>query len=529
MFGPGMMFRALSSVRPAAAGLALLVVAGILAADDGKSSRTDAFGDPLPEGASARLGTARWRHEGKVAFVAYAGGGKLVVTSCGQGLVHVLDAETGKPIRTLGTRFKAEGSGYDPRFDDFDEMDYAPQPTGQYAAAEQAEVAAVAGPDGEVHVWDLSTGTELHSFKPGQRLESITFTPDGKLLVTRTRRGLVKIWDVAQQEYTGKFGDDSEGSGEGSGPRRWQREMDRYGNRTCPPVVSPDGKLVALLKVTGGIVHRSSGKFPSSGTGEGSGEEDDPKPKCELLLYDIKDGKEVKKIKVGLGSWDGFIEMTPPVFSPDGKQIALCRTHGGIYLFDVETGKLVQKVARETDGASESPRFRRLLFSPDGKQLAALADDDKIRLYDCGSGKELRQFGGEKIEEDVPLRDRKRHGRGSGSGYASSGYYEASFVTEPTTVAWSRDGKTMVQTQGRLVRLWNTETGKGNDLSGGHLGEVSSVAVATDGKTALTVGSDRTIRHWDVAQGKELKKYDFPENVLQCQLVSAADALAVDL
>src|SRR5438309_420915 len=40
----------------------------------------DQHGDPLPEGALARLGTGRWRHGGNAGFVAFLPGGKQVLS-----------------------------------------------------------------------------------------------------------------------------------------------------------------------------------------------------------------------------------------------------------------------------------------------------------------------------------------------------------------------------------------------------------------------------------------------------------------
>jgi WD40 repeat protein len=216
--------------------------------------------------------------------------------------------------------------------------------------------------------------------------------------------------------------------------------------------------------------------------------------------------------------------MTMPVFSPDSKSVAICRANGSIYLIDVTTGKKTQKIVRkESDGSGEgSPRIARLAFSLDGRTLAAQAADGKIWLYDGASGKELQQFGGEKTDEG-PRKDRGFKSSGS----RSSGYYSASFLTEPTTIAWSHDSKTMVEAQGRLVRLWNVETGKGNDLSGGHLGEVSGVVVAADGKTALTLGTDRTVRQWDVVKAREIKKHELSDTFAQCDLVAPAGVLVV--
>ena len=56
----------------------------------------DQYGDPLPAGAVARMGTLRWRHGNAVTFVGFTQGHKQVVTACQDGIFHVWDAATGK-------------------------------------------------------------------------------------------------------------------------------------------------------------------------------------------------------------------------------------------------------------------------------------------------------------------------------------------------------------------------------------------------------------------------------------------------
>src|SRR5262249_10821554 len=66
------------------------------AADGG--ARTDRYGDPLPPGALARLGTVRFRHTGEVTAVAFAPDSKTVASAGGKG-IHLWEVATGKELR----------------------------------------------------------------------------------------------------------------------------------------------------------------------------------------------------------------------------------------------------------------------------------------------------------------------------------------------------------------------------------------------------------------------------------------------
>src|SRR5262244_1534646 len=65
----------------------------------GKKPALDQYGDPLPEGAVARVGTSRLRHGQMVIGIAYAPDGKTVATGGWDNLVRVWDVATGRQVR----------------------------------------------------------------------------------------------------------------------------------------------------------------------------------------------------------------------------------------------------------------------------------------------------------------------------------------------------------------------------------------------------------------------------------------------
>src|SRR5204863_252893 len=63
--------------------------------------RVDQYGDSLPAGAVARLGTLRLKHQQAVACVAFAPDGKTIASGAEDGTVCIWDAMTGQEIRRL--------------------------------------------------------------------------------------------------------------------------------------------------------------------------------------------------------------------------------------------------------------------------------------------------------------------------------------------------------------------------------------------------------------------------------------------
>src|SRR5437870_2231072 len=81
--------------------LALLSVARADEPGAARPGRVDAYGDPLPEGATARLGTVRLVHHDDVKALAWSADGGTLTSAAGDGAC-VWEAATGKLVRRTG-------------------------------------------------------------------------------------------------------------------------------------------------------------------------------------------------------------------------------------------------------------------------------------------------------------------------------------------------------------------------------------------------------------------------------------------
>ncbi|MCX6328257.1 MAG: WD40 repeat domain-containing protein, partial [Bacteroidia bacterium] len=73
----------------------------------------------------------------------------------------------------------------------------------------------------------------------------------------------------------------------------------------------------------------------------------------------------------------------------------------------------------------------------------------------------------------------------------------------------SQDGKTLISgDDDNIVTLWDIATGKEVRRFSGHTGDITSLDFSPDGRLIISGSNDKTIRLWDIATGKVLLVYD---------------------
>src|SRR5262245_25235824 len=177
-------------------------------------ARADVYGDPLPPGAFARLGTLRWRHHHNTAdlVVAFSPDGKTVVTG-GNGTLKRWDVATGKLLAQFpGTYFGRVLSAPNGRWLVESSGDLLDATSGQVvrrltaggyplAFAPDSSLLATSA-ENLVTVSSTASGQAQHQLR-GHELQVYcgATTPDGRTLITLCWGRKVCHWDVA----TGKL------------------------------------------------------------------------------------------------------------------------------------------------------------------------------------------------------------------------------------------------------------------------------------------------------------------------------------
>ncbi|MGI8981283.1 MAG: WD40 repeat domain-containing protein [Pirellulaceae bacterium] len=411
-------------------------------------AKTDLYGDPLPNGAVARLGTTRFRHAGYFRGVAFLPDNVTFVTYGEQKTISFWEAETGQRLREIRTD---------------------PMTIQGFALSRDGKQIAVGGywspedrtkpTQGELRVLNTATGATIKTFPRESRDANnlgLTFSKDGRLLFSLGYQGILRVEEIASgaEILQNKFPADN-------GPAL---------------ALSPDGKTLGI------VCGPNARKF---------------------FLWDWQTGAEPREIKlVAAEGGDGQM-----VFSPSGRHVVFCGSRNEpMHVWEVESGKLVARLA-PPDPDSHTARLS--VFSPDGKQLIAPAGSNqnwRLHVWNTDTWKYDRQLDikslGVAISADSRLLTTGRRVFSFETGQEIGGI-EAAHNSEISRILTTPSGRAITGSFDNSVRIWALATSR-QEQKLVHGSFIQDLALSTSGELLASASLDDTIRLWNVASGKEI-------------------------
>jgi WD40 repeat protein len=534
----------------------VLFECGLARADEpNPPARVDQVGDPLPDGAFRRLGSARLRNGAGILTITYAPNGKWIASAGGtpwaqQGVtsgdraVRVWDAESGKLVREFldhdtgvsclafhpdGKRIaactlsdgvirlwnieKQPGPGEERHVTIAVNQNGAPSMT--FAFAPDGKTVAVSrGPQQEIVLIDIASRKERVFGTHSRPIDSLTFTPDGKFIASKAGNA-VRLWDIDSGKVVRLFR-----------PQQYHnkakflaletRTVALYS--TAPAVFSRDGKILAaegsdntvyLWDVNTGkelrrLVHQgavAAASLSPEGDRLVTGSHDNT-----LRIWDVGTGKELHHIE---GHFGGYAIT---VFAPDGKSFASAGGDHSIRFWDPTTGKELRPTA------GHRGELITAAYHPDGRSLVSVGRDNCIRIWDAKTGKELRHFFDDRDTIDLVALapDGKQLATYSDDSEAtrlwdieSGKLLSESPPVKITGMAFTRDGRSLVSCdQGGVLMQRDLKTWEASPLLKDKNIAAQQFALAPDGEKLALVGADGSVQIWDMKAGKSLQHFE---------------------
>jgi WD40 repeat protein len=477
--------------------LAALIGTATVLAQDAKDPNKDRYGDPLPPGAVARLGTTRLRHTngGRLVDAAFSPDGKILASLGGDDRLRIWDTVTGKKLQNFllkdlstlnvfspAIAFSSDGKTVvvsshreialceigraEPRLLP-QHSDYI---TG-VAVAPNGKLLAVYGSAKTVSLLDSETGMEVRKLRGHEKaILSAAFSADGKTLATTGEDLTCRIWNL-------EFG-------------KQQRLLETNKLRAPMVALSPDGKRIAWWNEEPKIhVHTlATGKEETAFKAGGAlfildwrqcAMRFAPDNTLQALYWSrhLHQWHPEKGLKTK--EFEPFSGKTAfGRISPDGKMAALWDwDHGtALHLFDFESGK--ERIVAE----GHLKMVYDVAAQPGGKLIASTSTDGTVRLWDPANSREIHRWRPE------------------------STFLSAAFLPDGKSLAFTAyDGKPGV----RVVDLATRKTTRQFDMERSH-----TLTFSADGRLMLGADFNR-IEVWDFVNGKRLRELeDVPETKL---------------
>ena len=454
-------------------------------------------------GRSVSRGEPRASYSG----AAFSPDGKLLAAS-GHGSATIWDVESGEQLRVIrdvGRMFREAP----------DDLAFSPD----------GKLLYLVDSGGGAIPYDVSSGAplrqkvEIGAFSRYGYPRALAVAADGRAVAVAGRKILAANGGVPASElHWARLIEGSSGKAlltlEHVVPRLDRRRLSLKGSEYPVAVaLSPDGKTLAL-------------------GGEGA-----------VWLHEAANGRELHRI-----------ELTDDVaagvsFSPDGRLLAIAGSRDfSIRLMDVASGKPrailanPQVLEQSTSIGRTVGGYSKVAFMPDGRRLMATSSRGSLRLIDIDRGDTVRFMGGltDRTHRIAASRDGRKlavagqfgnmirvwnfdHGRPGATFAIHTGAIQGmTFMPDSRHgVSWSANGEVSLwdAATGRVIRSFDhRNANKGQAWDAAKCGKlifvaayeenVISAAVSADGRFLATSGFDCTLRVWEVATGREIRRFD---------------------
>ena len=308
-------------------------------------------------------------------------------------------------------------------------------------------------------------------------IRDITFTADGKQLVSASDDKTIRVWDLA----TGKTTRILRGESAPGDP-----------GKIFAMALSPDGKWLAAAGYVGIF------------TGTKAREDEEAH---KIRLFDFASGRLVALLK---GHTDVVFGLA---FSPDGRRLISGSADSTAILWDVETRKATHRLKQHRDFVFA------VAFTPDGARVVTGSDDHDLRLWRVADGSEIAPMRGhgDKVRS-LAIAPDGTIASGDWSGEirlwdGKTGAFRKTLARQPTEVgslSFSRDGsrllsgisKTSADSNPYGAKVFDVASGREIVTYPGHDNVVIATAISPDERWAATGGgSNNEIHLWDPRSG----------------------------